>query len=340
MRAFNTKFYEALEAKRESYVLLVDFAKAFDSVGTDYLLALLEKVGIPAWARNLVSALYHNIRAVPILFEGHEIFLKLADGLKQGCPLSPIFFALVVDPLLVDLGSICGLDREAFADDLGLGFAQPGTLTQAVTVIERFTEASGVCTNTAKTVLLCTVGDGTETLNPLEGKWKSVKASEFERYLGTFIGRETNVNNVFDGAWDKLTKRLRRYHAYKSFFSLQGRVDIANSFLISLFSFLFRFYMMTETFMYDVERAIARWVIPNSRYQYEHLTTARNGVGIHRPLKDLFCLNVATLLRKVSDTGFQTPINMASCLMSKHRQIAACYFDHLCGVPAPVDADQ
>ena len=46
--------------------------------------------------------------------------------------------------------------------------------------------------------------------------------------------------------------------------------------------------MMNQSFMADVEKAIANWVVPNKRYTFEHLTTLTAAGGIHRPLRSIF----------------------------------------------------
>ena len=118
IRRVNHRFYEALNNQQELYVLLVDFAKAFDSVSTKFLFALLRHIGIPEWALNIVRALYAKVKARPILAEKHNIWIEMADGLKQGCPLSPLFFAIAIDPLLYCLKRIHQVEPLGFADDL------------------------------------------------------------------------------------------------------------------------------------------------------------------------------------------------------------------------------
>ena len=53
-------------------------------------------------------------------------------------------------------------------------------------------------------------------------------------------------------------------------------------------------------------------------------------VGLSRPLRDIFRFNIASLLRKVDDPGYALPLDMASCDMQMHRQIATKYYHHLC----------
>ena len=332
IRRVNQRFYEALSEQEELQVLLVDFAKAFDSVSTKFLFGLLRHIGIPAWALNIVRALYAKVKARPILAEKHRVWIKMADGLKQGCPLSPVFFAVVMDPLLYCLKQIHQVEPLGFADDLSVIYPEVGSGKEIAQTIDTYSRVAGPLVNFTKTVILCTQGDGEDALDELPLTWNAVKCSEFERYLGTFVGRGVDVNKVFMQAWDKMTNRLRQYTPAKHTFNLQGRVDIANSFLLPLFSFLFRFYMMTQSFMDDVEKAIAKWVVPNSRYQFDHLTTLPAAGGIHRPLRSIFLTNIATLLRKTNDppTPDEFEYDLSSCHMAMHRHIAARYYRHLC----------
>ena len=332
IRLVNDLFYSKYEAGEEFYLLLVDFAKAFDSVSQEFLFALLRHVGVPDWVCNIISNLYSNVRAKPILFGSHNVLINMLDGLKQGCPLAPLLFVMVMDPLLHYLSLVPDITPNAFADDLSLFSVAAGSFSLAVREVDRFTRVSGVTTNTDKTCLLSASGVAQPVIDALPARWQDIKFSRFERYLGTFVGQDVTVNNVFDLAWGKLTRRLSQYSAYKRFFSLQGRVDIANAFLSPLFSFLFRFYMMTETFMHDVERAIGKWVIPNSRFTFEHLTASPSQGGLQRPLRDLFRLNVAALLRSISIpvADQNNALDLASCRMATHRLVALKYYVHIC----------
>ena len=45
---------------RRGAIILFDFKAAFPSLSTDFLQAMLELIGVPQAARNLVTALYHS----------------------------------------------------------------------------------------------------------------------------------------------------------------------------------------------------------------------------------------------------------------------------------------
>ena len=88
------------------------------------------------------------------------------------------------------------------------------------------------------------------------------------------------------------------------------------------------------------EKCISRWVIPNHRYSYDDIIACDGNYGILRPLRDLFRLNIATLLRKRGNTTFNRSVDMASCDMDVHRKIACCYYEHFCDEDPPADESQ
>jgi hypothetical protein len=76
------------------------FERAYDSISRDYLRALLRLIGLPTWATNALGALFCNVIAKPILLGPHayDVKIPMENGLKQGCPLSPILYNLCYGP--------------------------------------------------------------------------------------------------------------------------------------------------------------------------------------------------------------------------------------------------
>ena len=96
----NYTFYTKLAANEPYHILLHDFDKAYDSTSRTYLFTLLARIGIPPWTLNVMASLFDDVVATPLLPGRHGITIDMPNGLKQGCPLSPLLFNLALDPLL------------------------------------------------------------------------------------------------------------------------------------------------------------------------------------------------------------------------------------------------
>ena len=102
-------------------VFLMDFKAAFPSLCHRYMHRVLEALGVPKHLRNMVSMLYHEHRC-RIIFGGgcHEGF-DIKAGIRQGCPLSPLLFALVAHLLLRRMvRRLPECSVRAFADDVAI----------------------------------------------------------------------------------------------------------------------------------------------------------------------------------------------------------------------------
>ena len=79
----------------------LDAEKAFDRVEWALLFQSLEKFGIGSSFINWVRLLYYNPKASVVTNGRRSPPFQLHRGTRQGRPLSPLIFALVLEPLVI-----------------------------------------------------------------------------------------------------------------------------------------------------------------------------------------------------------------------------------------------
>ena len=119
----NTILWKAKALKEEVHLGFVDISKAYDSVNRDLLWRKLEKVGIRGAFLDALKALYSgdSVRCMFNNTKTRPVFLR--RGLRQGCSLSPLLFAIYIS----DIGDTLSNSNLGFAlhgqDMAGLLFA-------------------------------------------------------------------------------------------------------------------------------------------------------------------------------------------------------------------------
>ena len=86
--------------KEKSHMIIsVDAQKASDKIQHPFMIKTLTKVGIEGTYLNIIKAIYGKPTANIILNgENLKAFL-LNSGTRQGCPLSPLLFKIVLEVL-------------------------------------------------------------------------------------------------------------------------------------------------------------------------------------------------------------------------------------------------
>ena len=84
--------------KNKSHLTIsVDAEKAFDKILHSFIIKTLQKAGIEGTYLNIIKAIYDKPTA-NIILNGEKLkpFL-LKSGTRQGCPLSPLLFNIVLE---------------------------------------------------------------------------------------------------------------------------------------------------------------------------------------------------------------------------------------------------
>ena len=80
-------------------IISVDAEKAFNKIQHPFMIKTLQKVGIEGTYLNIIKAIYCK-PTVNIVFNGEKRTpFPVRSGRRQGCPLSPLLFNIVLEVL-------------------------------------------------------------------------------------------------------------------------------------------------------------------------------------------------------------------------------------------------
>ena len=80
-------------------ILSIDAEKAFHKIQHPFLIDTLQSVGIEGTFLNLIKTIYEKPTA-NIILNGEKLeAFPLRPGVRQGCPLSPLLFIIVLEVL-------------------------------------------------------------------------------------------------------------------------------------------------------------------------------------------------------------------------------------------------
>ena len=81
-------------------IISIDAEKAFDKIQRPFMIKTFQKVGIEGTYLNIIKAIYDKPTA-NIVLNGEKLKpFPLRSGIRQGCPLSPVLFNIVLEVLV------------------------------------------------------------------------------------------------------------------------------------------------------------------------------------------------------------------------------------------------
>ena len=92
--------YHINKFKNKSHMIIsIDAEKAFDKIKHPFMIKTLQKAGIAGTYLNIIKAIYDKPTA-NIILNGEKLkAFPLKSGKRQGCPLLPLLFNIVLEVL-------------------------------------------------------------------------------------------------------------------------------------------------------------------------------------------------------------------------------------------------
>ena len=84
---------------KNNMIISIDTVKAFDIIQHLFMIKTLQKAGIEETYLNIIKAIYDK-PTTNIILNGEKLKdFPLKSGTRQGCPLSPLLFNIVLEVL-------------------------------------------------------------------------------------------------------------------------------------------------------------------------------------------------------------------------------------------------
>ena len=144
-------------------IISIDAEKAFDKIQHPFMIKTLQKMGIEGNCLNIVKTMYDKPTA-NIILSGEKLkAFPLRSGTRQGCPLSPLLFNIVLEILATaireekEIKGIQSRKEEVklslFADGMILYIKNPkDSIRKLLELISEFSKVAGYKINTQKSL--------------------------------------------------------------------------------------------------------------------------------------------------------------------------------------------
>lgn len=311
---------EANAGKGPMFLCSLDLAKAFDSVSFSSIRRALLRKGVD----NLTLSLLGNMLEGNVSVVSRRKEANITRGVRQGDPISPLLFNLVIDELFIRLkdsrygatykkrdGTEGKFSAVAFADDITLLCDSQRDLERQLSACMKFFTARGMRINITKssclaikripgsdvcTPLPVTIG----LLNPDSGALEQLPCLGPEdtlRVLGAYLNPLGKV--LFDmGRLSKLLDLVKDSPVERYY-----KVEIIRNHIVMSFRFQVVYGGVRQTVARKADQLIRKCIrkimgLPShTSDSFIHSTKSSGGLGVERLEFAASCLRVKTLLR-------------------------------------------
>ncbi|GJU01349.1 RNA-directed DNA polymerase, eukaryota [Tanacetum coccineum] len=229
--------------KKQAMFFKVDFAKAYDSVRWDYLIDVLEAFGFGSVWCNWIRGILYSSKASILVNGSPTKEFSCYRGLKQGDPLAPYLFILVMESLHLSFSRV--VEEDLFKgiqlprsisishlflmhDAMFIGEWSDNNLKGITNILKCFFLASGLQINVHKCQLLGVGVPNNVVQQAADSIGCSILNNQF-RYLGVMVGDNMSRLKAWDDIILKIKSRLSKWKVKT--LSIGGRLTLLKSVL-------------------------------------------------------------------------------------------------------------
>ncbi|KAJ0897860.1 putative RNA-directed DNA polymerase [Helianthus annuus] len=283
------------KSKMKAFFLKIDFEKAYDNVNWNFVTSILSQMGFPdLWCKWVLGIL--KSASSSVLVNGAPTFLfRCEKGMRQGDPLSPFLFLVVMEALSCMINRAKNADlikgiatpnngpvitHLLYADDsIVVGEWSKSEMVNIVRVFRCFFLCSGLKINIEKSNLYG-IGVGVEETNELASEVGCKPDVLPFKYLGLNVGANMNQIRNWQPVYDIFRKRLAIWKS--NLLSIGGRVVIIKAVLESLPCYYFSLYKAPKKVISDLESMVKKFLWGGSIEERKTHWVAWDRVTMHK----------------------------------------------------------
>eukprot|EP00253_Pinus_taeda_P012614 PITA_12614 len=286
--------------KQAAAIMKIDLHKAFDCIDWGYLECLLAKIGLSPPNIRWIKACYSNVNYAVIVNGLPSPFFQAQRGLRQGCPLSPLLFILVINTLSLHINravteghikavNICRqvhLSHNLFVDDVLL-FAMLCKRSWICykAILDRFHRATGLFINKSKSILYHNDVELDTVL--WIAQLFDISATPLSlglKYLGYHL--KPSGYSKHDWAWliDRFYTRISAWEF--RYLSLAGRVTLSQGVLLQLAVYWAHLFHLPIGILKQLQLITANFIWGGSKHRSKFHLARMNRIAVPKHLGD------------------------------------------------------
>ena len=300
--------YYSSQNNQTGAIINIDWEKAFDRVNWDFLMKILKKMKFPESVIKWINILYTDIQSVCLINGFFTDSFDIHKGVRQGCPLSMLFYVVFQDPLYVALEKASSIKpveipggavlNVGYADDTNIFTNNEESFLEIFRIIKKFETATNSKLNINKTKVYG-YGDWKDrTIWPINNMKVEI---DFFSTLGIIfssnydIAMDTMWKNVFNKIKNRIPIiRLRNFTLYQ-------RAALVNCLIASKLWYVSHVYPLPLKYATMINQEIFQFIWGSKANPIKRETLYNNklngGLGLVNISQKCKCILASTVMK-------------------------------------------